>query len=224
MANTDAANKILSDSSGENSGNTSDAEWISVDDILYQPIVVTRANVADRYDAVYDRNRTFAYVNFYYAEDASQAPFVFRTGWPKLRQQINALLALKKAGDDPFPLECGVVEMLDRDPLVSDDGTVRFPVQLLPFEALDAAQESSVQYRLQQDARDAQDAQDAQDAPTIEPSNAPPAPHTAPRRPGVQSAPPASRAPGRSTAAPAGSGSAAATTKRVPDNLRTRGN
>ena len=218
MANTDAANKILSDSSGENSGNTSDAEWISVDDILYQPIVVTRANVADRYDAVYDRNRTFAYVNFYYAEDASQAPFVFRTGWPKLRQQINALLALKKAGDDPFPLECGVVEMLDRDPLVSDDGTVRFPVQLLPFEALDAAQESSVQYRLQQDA------QDAQDAPTIEPSNAPPAPHTAPRRPGVQSAPPASRAPGRSTAAPAGSGSAAATTKRVPDNLRTRGN
>ena len=218
MANTDAANKILGDSSGENSGNTSDAEWISVDDILYQPIVVTRANVADRYDAVYDRNRTFAYVNFYYAEDASQAPFVFRTGWPKLRQQINALLALKKAGDDPFPLECGVVEMLDRDPLVSDDGTVRFPVQLLPFEALDAAQESSVQYRLQQDA------QDAQNAPTIEPSNAPPAPHTAPRRPGVQSAPPASRAPGRSTAAPAGSGSAAATTKRVPDNLRTRGN
>ena len=215
MANTDAANKILGDPSGENSGNTSDAEWISVDDILYQPIVVTRANVADRYDAVYDRNRTFAYVNFYYAEDASQAPFVFRTGWPKLRQQINALLALKKAGDDPFPLECGVVEMLDRDPLVSDDGTVRFPVQLLPFEALDAAQESSVQYRLQQDA---------QDAPTIEPSNAPPAPHTAPRRPGVQSAPPASRAPGRSTAAPAGSGSAAATTKRVPDNLRTRGN
>ena len=218
MANTDAANKILSDSSGENSGNTSDAEWISVDDILYQPIVVTRANVADRYDAVYDRNRTFAYVNFYYAEDASQAPFVFRTGWPKLRQQINALLALKKAGDDPFPLECGVVEMLDRDPLVSDDGTVRFPVQLLPFEALDAAQESSVQYRLQQDA------QDAQNAPTIEPSNAPPAPRIAPRRPGVQSAPPASRAPGRSTAAPAGSGSAAATTKRVPDNLRTRGN
>ena len=218
MANTDAANKILGDPSGENSGNTSDAEWISVDDILYQPIVVTRANVADRYDAVYDRNRTFAYVNFYYAEDASQAPFVFRTGWPKLRQQINALLALKKAGDDPFPLECGVVEMLDRDPLVSDDGTVRFPVQLLPFEALDAAQESSVQYRLQQDA------QDAQNAPTIEPSNAPPAPHTAPRRPGVQSASPASRAPGRSTAAPAGSGSAAATTKRVPDNLRTRGN
>ena len=218
MANTDAANKILGDPSGENSGNTSDAEWISVDDILYQPIVVTRANVADRYDAVYDRNRTFAYVNFYYAEDASQAPFVFRTGWPKLRQQINALLALKKAGDDPFPLECGVVEMLDRDPLVSDDGTVRFPVQLLPFEALDAAQESSVQYRLQQDA------QDAQNAPTIEPSNAPPAPRIAPRRPGVQSAPPASRAPGRSTAAPAGSGSAAATTKRVPDNLRTRGN
>lgn len=208
MTNTQRALDILSDTGDdENQTNSSDqeAQWVSVEDILYQPIIITRANVMDKYDKTYDRNRTFAYVNFYFAEDVEQTPWVFRTGWQKIRKQINALNAAKAAGDNPYPVECGVAEILINNPLQGDDGSVRFPLQLLPFEQLDAEETAATSFSLKETVNES-------------PATAAPAP-----QPAKATAPAASPARAGTIAATAGRRSATASAK-TPPALRGRGN
>lgn len=149
MANTQQADSVL-DSAPANGSGDSEAEWYNVDDVLYQPIVITRASLADKWSDFQQKNRTYAYVNFYFYDDPEKRPFVFRTGWVGVRSKVAGLLNLKKAGNDPFPVECGVVEVLVNKPFVSDDGTARFPLDLVPFAQLEARQQAAVDHSLKQ--------------------------------------------------------------------------
>ena len=149
MANTQQADSVL-DSAPANGSGDSEAEWYNVDDVLYQPIVITRASLADKWSDFQQKNRTYAYVNFYFYDDPEKRPFVFRTGWVGVRSKVAGLLNLKKAGNDPFPVECGVVEVLVNKPFVSDDGTARFPLDLVPFAQLEARQQAAVDHNLKQ--------------------------------------------------------------------------
>src|SRR5690348_6497745 len=178
MANTQRALDILDADPETNAGGTeSDVEWKRLEDILYQPIVITRANIADKFDEYRQKNRTFAYVNFFFYDDEAQMPFAFRTAWPALRAQVAQLVKAKedatkqrKPGENPFPVECGVVELLIDNPLVGDDGVARFPLKLAPFDLLEEMQLASSEYALNQN-------QSATTAPT-----APPAKHAQPAR------------------------------------------
>lgn len=208
MPNTHAAHEVLSNTPDDDRAtgrSDNDAQWVSVEDILYQNIVITRANVMDKYDEARQKNRTFAYVNFHYSDDETETPYVFRTGWQKIRKQIATLNALKAAGDDPYPVECGVAEILVDNPLIGDDGVPRFPLQLLPFEMLDAAETAATSYALRTPPATPAPAPAPATAPTARPQAAPSAPVAAPSA-------------ARSTAARAGKPSAASR------NLTTRGN
>lgn len=209
MANTQSAQRALTETTDNDTASAysdQEAQWKSPEELLYQRILVTRANVVDKYDARYDKNRTFAYVNFVFADDETATPFVFRTGWPVIRKQINALNALKAQGDDPYPVECGLAEILTKNPLTGDDGTVRFPLHLLPFEELDQAETDATSYSLKSQPQPATSAS----PPDVKPARTPTAASSTPR--------------GATTAATAGKRSVTSTPVTPPSSLRGRGN
>lgn len=193
MANTHQADSVL-DSAPVNGSGDSEAEWYNVDDVLYQPIVITRASLADKWSDFQQKNRTYAYVNFYFYDDPEQRPFVFRTGWVGVRSKVAGLLNLKKAGNDPFPVECGVVEVLVNKPFVSDDGTARFPLDLVPFAQLEARQQAAVDHNLKQSPATGP-------APREAPATTPQPPEPRPAPPATSTRAPTSAATARNSSA-----------------------
>lgn len=193
MANTQQADSVL-DSAPVNGSGDSEAEWYNVDDVLYQPIVITRASLADKWSDFQQKNRTYAYVNFYFYDDPEQRPFVFRTGWVGVRSKVAGLLNLKKAGNDPFPVECGVVEVLVNKPFVSDDGTARFPLDLVPFAQLEARQQAAVDHNLKQSPATGP-------APREAPATTPQPPEPRPAPPATSTRAPTSAATARNSSA-----------------------
>lgn len=193
VANTQQADSVL-DSAPANGSGDSEAEWYNVDDVLYQPIVITRASLADKWSDFQQKNRTYAYVNFYFYDDPEKRPFVFRTGWVGVRSKVAGLLNLKKAGNDPFPVECGVVEVLVNKPFVSDDGTARFPLDLVPFAQLEARQQAAVDHSLKQSPATGP-------APREAPATTPPPPEPRPATPATSTRAATSAATARNSSA-----------------------
>lgn len=113
--------------------NTWDAEnppiWVHVSEVLYQPIVVTRANVTTVNDKIRGEVER-AFINFYYRDDEDKIAYVFATGWNSLKNQVVHLARLRA-----FPLECGIVEMLDKKPFY-DNGNAYYPLRFAKSEAL----------------------------------------------------------------------------------------
>jgi len=185
VANTHHAQTVLGGKPANGNGNgENEAEWYNVEDVLYQPIVITRASIADKWSDYQNKNRTYAYVNFYFFDDPEQKPFVFRTGWAGVRGKINQLLQLKTSGDDPFPVECGVVEILVKNPFVSEDGTARFPLDLVPFDQLEGRQQAEVDHNLKQSPATGPLPQEAPATTPPPPDTPPAAPATSTRAPG----------------------------------------
>lgn len=193
---------VLGDDFNENDQQTSgEPQWCNVEDVLYQEIIITRANVADKFDSYSGKNKAYAYVNFYYAEDEAQTPWVFRTGWQKIKKQVAAFEQLKADGNNPYPIECGVAEILIDNPFVPDDGVARFPLHFVPFGVLDEMQAASVDFQVARNQSSS--APQATAAPTP-----PPAQATAPTAPGAsarRSAPTAGGSSARTGVKPNGS-------------------
>ena len=147
--------------------------WKNPEDVLYVPIVVTRANLKQLYDQRKGRSVTRAFVNFYHLDDPSQEPFVFSVGWLSLRNQIAALMT-----HNPFPLACGIVEMHDREPFVDDNGQKHYPLRLVSVNQLEALEQTA-------NARDATHDTTHDTTPPAPPAT--PAPKYTPPRSGYRS-------------------------------------
>ncbi len=113
-----------------------ESQWIKLELVLYQPIVITRANVTTIKDKVRgDVERAF--VNFFFEVDETRTRYVFSTGWGAIKRQVEALARAKA-----FPVTCGIVEILTNGdgspviPFVSDEGKSFFPLRFVKSEHL----------------------------------------------------------------------------------------
>ena len=194
-------------------------EWVAADDVKYQPIVITRANVrdiADNFNRDRDGNpktKTVAFVNFFFADDETEQPFVFKTGWLAIRNAVNAWNDLTPR---PYPIACGLTEMLNRPAIAG-----HFPLRFSPPDQLEIGEDAAQAYSLQQTEPNNKPLYNkAHTAPAAAPAAAPAGITGEPTPPADQPTAPAAPStsrPGRTSAARASGGS-------VSNNLRTRGN
>ena len=182
----DAPDEEMRGPSGEQN-----AAWIKADDILYQHIVVTRASIADKYNQFTGKTTPNAYVNFFYADDESQTPFVFSTGWQAIR---SAVARFNAAEESPYPVHCAVVEVLSGQPFNG-----HFPLRFVSLGKLqEAIEEMEASSALRQNPLTGPAAQPPE-PPTPEPAPAPrpPVRSTATARTGATTAPRGSASPSR---------------------------
>ena len=167
------ADAILGMSDEELTGSSeranSDATWISTDEILYEAIQITSANVRDKFDSYSQKNKTYAYVNFYLLGDEGETPYVFRSAWQGIVKQVA-----KMAESQSYPA-CGLIESLSASPIVGNDGKSRFPLRFVAIDQLDDARNAATEH----DLREKHDVHE--NTPTPDPT--PSAPRTAPRPP-----------------------------------------
>lgn len=142
-------------------------EWINPEKVLYEAMVVTRANLRQQFDERKGHKVERANVNFYKLDDPSQTPYVFSVGWMSVRNQIAQLLARQA-----FPVTCALVEMRDKVPFTDDNGVDHYPLRFVSLAQLEALEVSAT-------------IQEPPQEPVQEPSPAPqpepPARYTPPR-------------------------------------------
>lgn len=152
---------------GSSERTANDAMWINTDEILYEAIQITSANVRDKFDSYSQKNKTYAYVNFYLLGDEGETPYVFRSAWSGIVKQVA-----KMAESKSFPA-CGLIESLSASPIVGNDGKARFPLRFVAIDQLDDARNAATEHDLRENAP----------APDPTPDPTPSVPRTAPRPP-----------------------------------------
>lgn len=172
---TDYDLESILDAPSEELMNDREPTWKNPEEVLYMPIVVTRANLKEIDDPRKGRKVTRAFVNFYHLDDPTQEPFVFSAGWMALRNQVAQMLARKL-----FPVPCGVAEMREQKPFVDDNGVHHYPLRFVSVDRLEAAEVAATADAL----RDAPETPAATtSAATTSAATTPAAPAAAPNRP-----------------------------------------
>ena len=113
-------------------------EWINPEKVLYEALVITRANLRQQFDERKGHKVERANVNFYKLDDPSQTPYVFSVGWMSVRNQIAQLLARQA-----FPVTCALVEMRDKAPFTDDNGVDHYPLRFVSLGQLETLEVSA---------------------------------------------------------------------------------